>query len=199
MDNANKPHELSRVMPSLLRSGFLTLHGYLQLSTLLRLPWSMEEGLACTQPPALGPGRFRLWQRLLTIDPATSSSVPPFHPSKCYTPAHRAPPHQPPTPLLSPTPSHTPPPPPAPPSSQASLAYYLRLAEADSQATQLSTGQRGEIVRDTVRTFPAHRFFAAGAGGERMLGRILQALLLACPETGYCQGMNFVAGAWARV
>ena len=31
--------------------------------------------------------------------------------------------------------------------------------------------------------------------GRRMLGRILQAVAITCPEVGYCQGMNFVAVA----
>ena len=65
-----------------------------------------------------------------------------------------------------------------------------------------------------MRTLPGHPFFlveppppgrdsivgAPGAGKDEkkmqgclMLGRILQAVALSCPQVGYCQGMNFVA------
>jgi len=74
------------------------------------------------------------------------------------------------------------------------MAEYLRLAEADTTATYLSQGQVGEIVRDVVRTFPGHPFFKSGCAGERMLGRVLQAVAAANPKIGYCQGMNFVCG-----
>jgi len=57
-----------------------------------------------------------------------------------------------------------------------------------------SSGQRGEIMRDVVRTFPCHPYFKSGQQGEIMLARILQATAIANDDVGYCQGMNFICG-----
>ncbi len=97
---------------------------------------------------------------------------------------------------------------------------YLQYAEVFCQSSKLSSGQSGEIVRDVIRTLPNHPFFSTDmslpsrlsaslndTGGREsilmartskengclMLGRILQAVATACPQVGYCQGMNFVA------
>lgn len=51
--------------------------------------------------------------------------------------------------------------------------------------------QKGEVLRDVVRTFPGHKFFRESTG-ELMLTRILTAYALSRPSVGYCQGMNFV-------
>jgi hypothetical protein len=50
-----------------------------------------------------------------------------------------------------------------------------------------TTGNMGELQRDISRTFPAHQFFKAGEPGEIMLTRILTAVILSCPDVGYCQ------------
>lgn len=54
-----------------------------------------------------------------------------------------------------------------------------------------------EIERDINRTFPTHDFFENGSGihhhGQESLRRILQSYASFDPETGYCQGMGFIA------
>ncbi|KAG5182552.1 hypothetical protein JKP88DRAFT_277917 [Tribonema minus] len=58
------------------------------------------------------------------------------------------------------------------------------------------TGVQGEILRDVCRTFPGLAFFRRRDGpGENMLSNVLRACAIAHPDVGYCQGMNFVAGA----
>ena len=58
--------------------------------------------------------------------------------------------------------------------------------------TEISNfAQKGEVLRDVVRTFPGHKFFRESTG-ELMLTRILTAFTLSRPAVGYCQGMNFV-------
>jgi hypothetical protein len=50
-----------------------------------------------------------------------------------------------------------------------------------------------EINRDLYRTFYEGKFTTQE--GQEELGRVLQAIAFVRPEIGYCQGMNFVAGA----
>lgn len=45
-----------------------------------------------------------------------------------------------------------------------------------------------------MRTFQTMHIFKENEIGRIMLTRILLAISLACPEVGYCQGMNFVGG-----
>ncbi|CAM9993635.1 unnamed protein product, partial [Discosporangium mesarthrocarpum] len=59
-----------------------------------------------------------------------------------------------------------------------------------------SSGAEGEILRDVGRTFPSQRIFRDPNGmGQNMLANVLRACLASHPDVGYCQGMNFVAGA----
>ena len=50
-----------------------------------------------------------------------------------------------------------------------------------------------EIMRDINRTFYTEKF--KNGNGKKMLINILSALAFIRPEIGYCQGMNFIAGA----
>eukprot|EP01038_Epipyxis_sp_PR26KG_P006448 gene6448-8870_t len=50
-----------------------------------------------------------------------------------------------------------------------------------------------EIERDIDRTFPQHSLFTS-SNGQQALRRILQRYAALDPETGYCQGMGFIAG-----
>lgn len=70
--------------------------------------------------------------------------------------------------------------------------YECKQSIAVLTKEQLNSGQFGEINRDVVRTLQFHPFFKSGQLGESMLRRILQVMLVARPEVGYCQGMNFV-------
>lgn len=60
-------------------------------------------------------------------------------------------------------------------------------SENEASASCLSHGPHGEIMRDVVRTFPAHPFFKPQQTGEKMLARILLTVLTARPAVGYCQ------------
>ncbi|CAE7560245.1 EVI5L [Symbiodinium natans] len=59
----------------------------------------------------------------------------------------------------------------------------------------LSQAKISEIERDVHRTYPSHRRFEGqeGAEGRAELQQVLQATVVAEPNVGYCQGMNFVA------
>ena len=173
--SAPPPHALKAVVPFLIHSGYLTLCGYVHVHTTLRLPWRLEDALNHSSPPPFGERRFRLWRCLLQFDPDAGSSRKKR--SSVYN-THDV--------TMSAAVSVRP--------GETTMCYYLRLAEMDTDATCLSAGQVGEIVRDVVRTFPGHPFFRSGMPGERMLGRILQAVAAAYPGIGYCQGMNFVVG-----
>jgi hypothetical protein len=50
-----------------------------------------------------------------------------------------------------------------------------------------------EISRDVFRTFLEGKLTTKE--GQNELGRVLQTIAYIRPEIGYCQGMNFVAGA----
>ena len=73
----------------------------------------------------------------------------------------------------------------------------LGLAPADTAAYQRlpcdHTPAAAEIQKDVDRTFPEEPFFAAPQG-QQMLGRVLAKLAVRCPEVGYCQSMNYIAG-----
>ncbi|KAK8806976.1 hypothetical protein WA158_003735 [Blastocystis sp. Blastoise] len=59
-----------------------------------------------------------------------------------------------------------------------------------------SEGVYGEISRDIGRTFPLHALFREERGiGQQMLENVLEATAEYVNSIGYCQGMNFVAGA----
>ena len=52
-----------------------------------------------------------------------------------------------------------------------------------------------KIVKDLGRTFPGNQEFKiAHETGENRLYNILKAYSAYDPETGYCQGMNFISG-----
>ncbi|WIA24121.1 hypothetical protein OEZ85_013718 [Tetradesmus obliquus] len=53
---------------------------------------------------------------------------------------------------------------------------------------------RLQIDKDCHRTFPGHDWLS-GPEGQAALRRLLSCFCLAAPQLGYCQGMNFVAGA----
>eukprot|EP00434_Breviolum_minutum_P006786 symbB.v1.2.005989.t1/scaffold276.1/size251734/11 len=59
----------------------------------------------------------------------------------------------------------------------------------------LSKAKISEIERDVHRTYPTHERFCGeeGAEGRVELSKVLQAVVMAEPNVGYCQGMNFVA------
>lgn len=54
------------------------------------------------------------------------------------------------------------------------------------------------IERDMHRTFPGHPWLAQAAGQEA-LRRVLTAYAAHDPATGYCQGMNFIAGLFLSI
>lgn len=66
---------------------------------------------------------------------------------------------------------------------------YDRLVAASARDEDL---QRA-IGKDTARTFPNHPYFK-NTGGQEELARILGAYGIACPDVGYVQGLNFIAG-----
>lgn len=49
------------------------------------------------------------------------------------------------------------------------------------------------IAKDVNRTF--HNDLFVSGSGQLQLGRVLEATSYIKPEIGYCQGMNFIAGA----
>ena len=54
----------------------------------------------------------------------------------------------------------------------------------------------GEISRDVVRTFQRHQLFRnTENGGQAVLERVLRRISETNWGLGYCQGMNYVAGA----
>ena len=67
---------------------------------------------------------------------------------------------------------------------------YVLASESFDDYVKLSSissfPQKGEVIRDVVRTFPGHVFFH-GNIGELMLSRILTAFALSRPVIGYCQ------------
>ena len=72
---------------------------------------------------------------------------------------------------------------------------YIYHAYGGGIAACINKAQIGEIMRDVVRTFPLHPLFQTQGPGEAMLARVLQTVVAMRPDVGYCQGMNFVAGA----
>ncbi|KAK9806629.1 hypothetical protein WJX73_002174 [Symbiochloris irregularis] len=66
-------------------------------------------------------------------------------------------------------------------------------AGAGSQTSQGAQDWQQQIEKDLHRTFPGHPVM--DKTGRSALRRILLAYSLHNPDVGYCQGMNFVAGA----
>lgn len=83
-------------------------------------------------------------------------------------------------------------------------AVWLRLASVGAQLQnhpgayqrflQEPLTPKAEVIeRDIHRTFPGHPWLA-GEEGQAALRRVLLAYAVYDPTTGYCQGMNFIAG-----
>ena len=69
----------------------------------------------------------------------------------------------------------------------------LKIAEESKLTNKKFCHVRDEINRDINRTFYTEKFVEGN--GKKMLIDILTALAFIRPEIGYCQGMNFIAGA----
>ena len=69
----------------------------------------------------------------------------------------------------------------------------LKLAEESKESNKKFSHVCDEIGRDINRTFYTKKFVEGN--GKKMLYNILAALAFIRPEIGYCQGMNFIAGA----
>jgi hypothetical protein len=69
----------------------------------------------------------------------------------------------------------------------------LSLSNESKQKNQKYSHVIEEIQRDINRTFYTDKF--KKGNGKEMLINILSALAFIRPEIGYCQGMNFIAGA----
>ena len=69
----------------------------------------------------------------------------------------------------------------------------LKLAEESKDSNKKYLHVCDEISRDINRTFYTTKFVEGN--GKKMLFNILKALAFIRPEIGYCQGMNFIAGA----
>lgn len=70
----------------------------------------------------------------------------------------------------------------------------LSLAEIETKKEKTSfTKVIEEIGRDICRTFYTEKFVKGN--GKEMIKNILTAIAFVRPEIGYCQGMNFIAGA----
>ena len=71
--------------------------------------------------------------------------------------------------------------------------YYHRLL-----ATPLPSRVEFGIEKDLDRTFPGHPLLESERG-QAALRRILHATSVHNPDSGYCQGMNFIAGVLSFV
>ena len=69
----------------------------------------------------------------------------------------------------------------------------LKIAEKSKESNKKFSHVLDEIYRDINRTFYTTKFVEGN--GKKMLIDILTALAFVRPEIGYCQGMNFIAGA----
>ena len=69
----------------------------------------------------------------------------------------------------------------------------LKIAEESKLTNKKFCHVCDEINRDINRTFYTEKFVEGN--GKKMLINILTALAFIRPEIGYCQGMNFIAGA----
>ena len=69
----------------------------------------------------------------------------------------------------------------------------LKIAEKSKETNKKFSHVLDEIYRDINRTFYTTKFVEGN--GKKMLMDILTALAFIRPEIGYCQGMNFIAGA----
>lgn len=76
------------------------------------------------------------------------------------------------------------------------VEFYTNNNVMDSMdLAKLTKSQVNEIMRDVKRTFPNHPLFVNNGSGNVILARILISFANSNQEVGYCQGMNFVAGA----
>jgi len=64
------------------------------------------------------------------------------------------------------------------------------------QALKMQTHNEyiGDIKKDIYRTFPQYIYFQKPSPGQEMLFNVLNALAQYNTQTGYIQGMNFLAG-----
>ena len=69
----------------------------------------------------------------------------------------------------------------------------LTLSNESKEKNEKHSKVINEILRDINRTFFTEKF--KKSNGKEMLVNILSALAFIRPEIGYCQGMNFIAGA----
>ena len=69
----------------------------------------------------------------------------------------------------------------------------LSLSKESKEKDEKHSHVLQEIERDISRTFYTEKF--KKGNGKKMLINILSALAFIRPEIGYCQGMNFIAGA----
>lgn len=162
--------------------GLLDIQSFVQLSFVFKIPTSSATQDAILGSSALptGPQRFRLWCKLLETD----EDSPRF---KEMSERERKDRRR--RPRLSRESLETGP-------RADEFKKYLEMAHHFENSTKLTTGVYGEIWRDVGRTLPAHPFFKEDGGiGQTMLGRILSAVAVACPDTGYCQGMNYLVAA----
>jgi hypothetical protein len=60
----------------------------------------------------------------------------------------------------------------------------------------MGTDFENAIHMDLGRTFPSHPYFSlvGVGGGQRSLANILHGYAVSDVETGYCQGLSFIAG-----
>lgn len=68
-------------------------------------------------------------------------------------------------------------------------SYFAAMAELGQHESPWTH----QIMLDVPRTFPGNGWIQ-GCRGQTLLKRVLSAFAAHCPEVGYCQGMNYVAG-----
>ena len=73
------------------------------------------------------------------------------------------------------------------------FSNILKFAEESKSSNKKFSHVCDEINRDINRTFYTEKFVEGN--GKKMLINILTAIAFIRPEIGYCQGMNFIAGA----
>lgn len=160
--------------------GLLDLSEWRGLATVLRYPNSHEEAVLSSAIIPCGQRRYRLWNTMVELD----QSVIQFRQKteKELKELRRRP-----RKLIERLETRD---------KDDEILKYVKCAEEHEKSSKLSPGVQGEIWRDVSRTLPTHPFFAEEVGiGQVMLGRILSGIAGACPDVGYCQGMNYLAAA----